>query len=139
MRFFELMPIGPGARLFSGGFVSSEAVMQRLSASFKFNPVDSDVGTSARRFGVVDAEGRRGTVGFISSCSAPFCGECSRLRVTADGRLIGCLARNGGIPVRALLRAGDTTAICRVVRHVLEGKTADRVFEQEMAMASIGG
>jgi cyclic pyranopterin phosphate synthase len=69
----------------------------------------------------------------------PFCGDCLRLRVTSDGRLIGCLARNGGIPVRELLRSGDTRAICHAVRHVLEGKTADRIFEQGMAMASIGG
>ena len=139
VRFIELMPIGPGALLFPDGFVSSEAVRQRLLSHFAFNPIGLEAGTSARRHGVVNAEGRRGAVGFISSCSAPFCGECSRLRVTADGRLIGCLARNGGIPVRAMLRAGDTASICHAVRHVLEGKTADRVFDQEMAMASIGG
>ena len=76
---------------------------------------------------------------WFSSCSAPFCAECSRLRVTADGRLIGCLASNEGIPIRVPLRAGDTTEIGRAVRRVLEGKTADRIFKQGMAMASIGG
>ena len=139
LRFIELMPIGPGTRLFSDGFVSSEAVRQRLSSHFTFYPLGMEPGASARRYGLVNAEGGRGVVGFISSCSAPFCSECSRLRVTADGRLIGCLARNGGISIRGLLRAGDRPAIADAVRHVLEGKTPDRIFEQEMVMASIGG
>lgn len=139
LRFIELMPIGPGARLFADGFVSSEAVRQKLASRFSLIPLESETGASARRYGAVDAEGRRGTVGFISSCSAPFCDECSRLRVTADGRLIGCLARNGGISVRGMLRAGDTRSICHAARQVVAGKAADRVFEQGMAMASIGG
>ena len=139
VRFTELMPIGPGAKLFSEGFISSMDVRQKLSSHFTLHPLGAEIGTSARRYGVVNAEGKRGTVGFISSCSAPFCGECARLRLTADGRLIGCLARNGGIGVREMLRAGDRQSITDVVRRVLEGKTADRVFEQGMAMASIGG
>ena len=139
VRFIELMPIGPGAQLFADGFVSSNAVRQRLSSRFALAPADADPGISARRYLATDEQGRRGTVGFISSCSAPFCRECSRLRVTADGRLIGCLARSGGIPVRGMLRVGDTQSIYNVVRRVLEGKTAERVFEQGMAMAAIGG
>ncbi len=139
LRFIELMPIGPGARLFSGGFVSSADLRQELSSHFTFHALDAEPGAAARRYGVINAEGGRGVVGFISSCSAPFCRECARLRVTADGRLIGCLARKDGIAVRELLRTGDTASICNVVRQVLEGKTPERVFEQEMAMASIGG
>ena len=139
LRFIELMPIGPGAGMFADGFVSSAVVRERLSSEFALQPLAAATGASARRYGAVDAWGRRGTVGFISSCSAPFCGECSRLRVTADGRLIGCLARNDGIPVRELLRAGNMPAIVQAARRVLEGKTADRAFEQELAMASIGG
>ncbi len=139
LRFIELMPIGPGARLLPDGFLSSDAVRRRLGAHFTLTPIASETGSSARRYGVVNTEGNRGAVGFISSCSAPFCAECSRLRVTADGRLIGCLARDGGIPIRGMLRAGDAKAIGRSTRQVLKGKTADRNFEQRMAMASIGG
>ena len=139
LRFIELMPIGPGAHLFADGFVSSDAVRQKLSSQFALTPTASETGSSARRYLVTDAEGRRGTAGFISSCSAPFCGECTRLRVTADGRLIGCLARDGGRPVREALRAGDWQSILDAAHQVLGGKTADRVFEQGLAMASIGG
>lgn len=139
VRFIELMPIGPGALLSANGFISSEAVRRSLSSHFTFHPLGMESGESASRYSVVSAEGRRGTVGFISSCSAPFCGTCARLRVTADGRLIGCLARDGGVPIRKTLRAGDRTSIADVVRRVLSGKTADRIFEQNMAMASIGG
>ncbi len=139
MRFIELMPIGPGATLFADGFFSSDEVRQRLATQVALEPLGRDFGASARRYAVTDNKGRCGVVGFISSCSVPFCGECSRMRVTADGRLIGCLARDGGISIREMLRAGDRKSICQAAHRVLEGKTADRVFEQGMAMASIGG
>ncbi len=139
VRFIELMPIGPGAALFANGFLSSDAVRYELSRHFALVPLRLEPGTSARRYAVSDAEGRHGSVGFISSCSAPFCDECTRLRVTADGRLIGCLARNDGISIRGMLRDGDVKSVCQAARRVLEGKTASRAFEQGMAMASIGG
>jgi cyclic pyranopterin phosphate synthase len=139
IRFIELMPIGPGAGLYPDGFMSSTAVREALSGYFALEPALPEYGSSARRYGVTDASGRRGTVGFISSCSEPFCAECARLRVTADGRLIGCLARNGGISVREMLRAGDTEAVCDAARAVLGAKRVDRLFAQGMAMASIGG
>lgn len=139
IRFIELMPIGPGADLHADGFMSSAALREVLSEHFVLEPVAPVYGSSARRYGVTDSAGRRGTVGFISSCSEPFCGECARLRVTADGRLIGCLAGSGGISVREKLRAGDTEAVCDAARTVLGAKRADRPFVQKMAMASIGG
>lgn len=139
LRFIELMPIGPGAAMFPREFVPSDEVRRALSAHARLRPVAAAVGSAARRYAAVTPDGRGGTVGFISSCSAPFCADCSRLRITSDGRLIGCLARDGGLPVRDLLRAGDMDAIAAAARCVLEGKTADRKFEQEMAMASIGG
>ncbi len=139
VRFIELMPIGPGAALFENGFIDSDTVHRRLTTHFRLTPLTWDPAASARRHGVTDATGQQGIVGFISSCSAPFCAGCTRLRVTADGRLIGCLARDSGVSVRDRLQAGDTAAITRAACGVLAGKTAERVFEQEMAMAAIGG
>ncbi len=139
IRLIELMPIGPGADFYPDGFMSSAAVRRSLSAHFVLNPARPSYGSSARLYQVTDADGRRGTVGFISSCSDPFCGGCNRLRVTADGRLIGCLARNGGISVREMLRTGDRAALCEAVRAVLGAKRRGRLFAQGMAMASIGG
>lgn len=139
IRFIELMPIGPGAALFPDGFMSSVAVRELLSGHFAMKPNPPVYGSSARRYRVTDSYGRSGVVGFISSCSAPFCAECTRLRVTADGRLIGCPARTGGISVRDALSSGDRKAICDIARTVLGAKRIDRVFAQEMVMASIGG
>lgn len=138
-RFIELMPIGPGAKLFDDGFVSSEAVRKSLQSHFSLRELGQAQGASARRYSVIDAEGRVGTVGFISSCSTPFCGDCSRLRITADGRLIGCLARDGGVSIRDHLRAGDKKSVILAAHQVLKGKTVNRKFEQSMAMTSIGG
>ncbi len=139
VRFIELMPIGPGAGLFAGGFVSSGEVRKKLSAHYTLAVGDAEPGAAARGYLVTDAAGRQGSIGFISSCSAPFCGDCSRLRVTADGRLIGCLASNEGISVRDMLRAGERQAIVAAARRILGGKTIRRAFEQKLAMASIGG
>lgn len=138
-RFIELMPIGPGAELFREGFLPSEEVREILSVHFTLEPLGASRGSSARRYTVVDRDGNRGTVGLIASCSDPFCGECARLRVTADGRLIGCLARNGGISVRDRLRAGSLASVPEAVRCVLTAKRADRTFAQPKTMASIGG
>jgi cyclic pyranopterin phosphate synthase len=139
LRFIELMPIGPGAGLFHDHFVSSADVRRRLSSCFELHHIGMEAGSSAQRYRAVGISGRQGMVGFISSCSLPFCGECSRVRLTADGRLIGCLARDGGVSVRDALRGGDKAAIGRVARQVVRGKTPDRIFEQSMAMAAIGG
>lgn len=139
IRFIELMPIGHGAVLFQDGFMPSEEVRAALASQFALVPVAPVYGSSSRTYRVTDAAGRCGTVGFISSCSNPFCGECRRLRITADGRLVGCLARSEGESIRARLHAGDTHSICDAVREALTGKRRDRFFSQHMAMASIGG
>lgn len=138
-RFIELMPIGPGASLHRQGAVSTADMRQRLAEHFTLTPLAHKPGVSATRYAVVNAAGLSGTVGFISSCTAPFCGECTRLRVTATGRLIGCLARDGGIPVRGMLRHRDMRGIADAVRQAMGCKRTDQAFAQAMDMASIGG
>lgn len=140
IRFIELMPIGPGAILFADGFLSSQEVMTKLPSHLSFHRLPSQTGSSARRYQVCNENGNRlGTVGVISSCSAPFCGDCSRLRVTSDGWLIGCLAANGGMSIRNMLRNGDGAAVRAAVREVLNHKRTGTGFEQEKAMPFIGG
>ena len=139
LRFLELMPVGYGAELFDKAFVSTASVRQMLESRFELEPLPHALGSSAKRYRVRCADGREGVAGFISPCSEPFCEACTRLRLTADGRLIGCLAREDGIRIRPLLADADEPALATAVRQALRRKRSDRHFAQPTAMAAIGG
>lgn len=140
LRFLEVMPVGHGAGLHESGFIAAAEVRRGLSAAFQLEALPFDTSTSSRRYSAVrSSDGLRGVVGFISPCSEPFCDGCTRLRLTSDGRLLGCLAREEGLDVRGDLREGDTGAICAAAQQVLCGKRADSRFKQPRVMAAIGG
>ena len=67
-------------------------------------------------------EGSQGTVGFISALSRHFCGECNRLRMTAEGGLLPCLFSDRQYDARAALRTGDPEAVRQVLREALGSK-----------------
>ena len=138
-RFIERMPIGPGVEAYQDGFLSSANVQKILENAFLLTPATNEPGSSARRFQVTNQAGHKGTIGFISSCSQPFCNGCRRLRITASGELIGCLAREDGIPSRPLLQQGNDAAILDAVQTAMGGKRANTQFEQARSMSRIGG
>ncbi len=140
LRFIEAMPIGPLAAVCTAGFVPAAVVREHLATSFRLTPVaEHQPGASARRYAVETAAGARGTVGFITSRSEPFCGSCARLRVTADGRFIGCLARERAMPFLDMLRRGDSGGVVEAARAALLLKRTDGTFAQPGAMHGIGG
>lgn len=139
MRFIELMPMGPGADLYGAGHMPNTAVREIIAQSFSMTPIGRTPGASALRYRVADRAGRAGVVGFISPCSAPFCADCTRLRVTADGRLLGCLARDGGLPIREMLRRGDRRGLAAAAAAAFRCKRDDEVFTRDRTMASVGG
>lgn len=139
LRFLELMPIGYGAELFDEAYMSSDSVLAMLASRFDMEPIVRERGSSAKRYHVRRTDGLCGVAGFISPCSEPFCSGCARLRLTAEGRLIGCLARKDGFNIRPLLAGADDEKLFAVVQQALNGKRSNRRFEQPAAMASIGG
>lgn len=83
-----------------------------------------------------------GLIGIISPCTQPFCADCARLRLTAGGGLVGCLARNSRTSVLSLLRADGPTserAILAKVRAVMRRKRTDDVFSGNHCMVKTGG
>lgn len=94
VRFIELMPIGECAGWDGACFVSDDAV---LAACPELRPIEA--GGVARRYRL---PGAAGTVGLISPVSHDFCGRCSRIRITADGKLKGCLHSREELPLRGL-------------------------------------
>jgi len=141
-RFLELMPIGVAQSGFPARFVPTSGIRARVETVVRLTPIAGDAGGSSLDFLAVDAAGRRGTVGFISSESQPFCSGCTRLRLTSTGDLITCLAREESVRVRDLLLT-DTRetagALRQLVARALEGKCVRASFDSTRPMATVGG
>ena len=105
VRFIEMMPFGDVADFQKAGVVSEEEL--RTTISEALGPLTlvngGELDGEARLFKLQNA---RGTLGFISSVTNPFCAGCSRARLTADGRLRLCLLRDGEVNLINPLRAG---------------------------------
>ncbi len=142
VRFLELMPLGPAAEHFDEWFVSSAEVRAKLSEAFDLCSEPARPGDSSRRYIARDSQGREGVIGFISSSSEPFCAGCHRLRLTASGQLVGCLAMGNTVDVRSLLRGTQPTAAChliKAIRTALRLKRNGRVFVTRNPMVLTGG
>ncbi len=101
VRFIEFMPLcGSGWK--SELFLPIEAVRSRIAAKFKMRPLSrgSEVAES------YEMAGGKGRVGFIASLTEPFCGTCSRIRMSATGRIKLCLFSNLEYNIRPSLRRG---------------------------------
>ena len=94
IRFIELMAMGPCATWDKSCFLSADTVLERYPA---LQQIESQ--GVARRYRL---PGAVGTVGLISPISHEFCSQCSRIRVTADGKLKGCLHAREEISLRGL-------------------------------------
>ena len=141
-RFIELMPIGPAAKRHADWFVSSDEVLERLRGRFDLRPLPRRRGSSTQEYEVADAGGNTGLVGVISSYTRPFCGDCRRLRLTASGQLVGCLARDSRVDVLPLLRAAgplDEAALLAKVRAVMRLKRTHHAFSNAQSMVQTGG
>ena len=124
LRFIEYMDVGSSNGWQMQQVVPSEQVRQRLAEHFPLRllPV-AQPGETAQREAYVDGAG---TVGFISSVTQAFCGDCNRLRLSTDGRLYTCLFAHQGHDLRAALRAGDDEGTLRARLHALWQQRQDR-------------
>lgn len=105
MRFIEFMPLDSGHDWSREDVVSGREIRERIGERFPLVPVDTKRGseTSSRyRF----ADGAAGEVGIIAPVSEPFCGACSRIRLTADGQIRTCLFSTVEHSLRDVLRTG---------------------------------
>ena len=94
VRFIELMPMGPCAEWDKSCFLSGDTVLQKVPALQQIESCGV-----ARRYRL---PGAMGTVGLISPVNHDFCAQCRRIRVTADGKLKGCLHSAEELPLRGL-------------------------------------
>lgn len=108
VRFIEFMDVGNRNAWRPGMVVPSAELAARIAARWPMHPVPENYrGEVARRWRLDDGSAE---IGFISSVSQPFCGDCSRARVSSEGRFFTCLFASEGLDLRAALRAGATDA-----------------------------
>ncbi len=108
VRFIEFMDVGVTNRWRLDQVVSAAEIVARLGAAFPLEPLEPNYrGEVARRFRLSDGSAE---IGVIASVTQPFCGDCTRARLSADGRLFTCLFAAVGTDLRAPLRAGEDDA-----------------------------
>ena len=120
MRFIELMPIGEADAMSDEWFVPSQETLDRLGEEFTVTPLPRRPGSSSTEYRLAAATGETGVVGLISPTSRPFCGDCRRLRLTATGELIGCLARDGAESIVPIVRSDPPLDDRRFAQQVLD-------------------
>ncbi|MBH1985711.1 MAG: GTP 3',8-cyclase MoaA [Burkholderiales bacterium] len=128
LRFIEFMDVGETNRWDLSQVLPSSDVRDRLHAHWPLNPQEADrAADTAQRWAYRDGAGH---VGFISSVTQAFCGDCTRLRLSTDGRLYTCLFATQGHDVRSLLRTpevSDDELTARLA--ALWGQRSDRYSE----------
>jgi cyclic pyranopterin phosphate synthase len=142
VRFIELMPIGPAADRHRELFVPSDEVLRRLKAHFDLRPLPYCPGSSSRDYQVAGAASHTGVIGLISPCTQPFCLGCNRLRLKANGDLVGCLATGSSRNILPLLRAdgpADDEQIRQSVLWAMGHKRGRDGFTGQGCMVTMGG
>ncbi len=131
LRFIEYMDVGTCNGWSRERVVPSAELRDRLHARWPLRPLDPNYrGEVASRYAYADGGGE---VGFVSSISEPFCGDCHRARVSADGTLYTCLFAAGGHDLRPLLAQGDAALASAVA--ALWARRTDRYSEQRSEAA----
>jgi cyclic pyranopterin phosphate synthase len=127
VRFIEFMDVGNRNHWDPKMVVPSRELAARVNARWPMQPVSQNYrGEVAQRWRFDDGAGE---VGFISSISQPFCGACSRARLSSEGKFYTCLFATEGLDLRGPLRDGaDDAELLRIIRGAWLGRT-DRYSE----------
>jgi cyclic pyranopterin phosphate synthase len=131
VRFIEFMDVGNRNGWRRELVVPSRELLQRINAVHPLSPVEPNYrGEVASRYRFADGQGE---VGFISSVSQPFCSNCTRLRLSAEGKLYTCLFAAHGFDLCALLRQGASDeGLASAIRDLWRRRT-DRYSEERAA------
>ena len=143
VRFIEFMPLDADHAWTPDAVLSGDEVRAAIEEHFPLEPTPREPHATARVYRFADG---RGSIGFINPVSEPFCGDCNRIRLTADGKLRTCLFSLNETDLRAPLRDGATDAeLGRIVREAvwrkeLKHRVNEPGFVQPArTMSAIGG
>jgi GTP 3',8-cyclase len=132
LRFIEFMDVGTTNRWSLSQVVPARDVVARISAAWPLEPVGPAYrGEVASRYR--DADGR-GEIGIVSSVTEPFCRDCNRARLSADGKLFTCLFASEGRDVLGLVRSGSSDAEISSFVDGIWGLRSDRYSEERAGL-----
>lgn len=136
IRFIEYMDVGNVNRWTSSKLVSKEEILDRVRARYRFEAEPGRGSAPSQRYRLSDGGG---AFGVIASVTAPFCGTCTRARLTADGRFVTCLFSTFGHDLKTVLRSGAGDAEVRDWIAAVWKVRSDRYSEQRLAAISSDG
>jgi GTP 3',8-cyclase len=144
MRFIEFMPLDADRHWSRALVVPAAEVFERINAQWPLEQIPHEKSETARKYRFLD--GKPGEIGLIAPVTQPFCGHCSRIRLTADGKLRTCLFSKEDRDLRELLRAkvSDAEIVTWVKSVVMEKEEGHRINEPgflppSRTMVFIGG
>jgi len=144
MRFIEFMPLDSGHDWSREMVVSGREILHSIEAEFPLEPAGARGTSTASRYRFAD--GAPGEIGIIAPVSEPFCGACSRIRLTADGQIRTCLFSQEEHDLRGPIRSGASDEeLAEVIRDaVLHKEKGHRINEPDYvqparSMSFIGG
>ena len=144
LRFIEQMPLDAQHHWDRAKMVAADEILDRLGRAFRLTPAAEPRGSAPAETWLVD--GGPAVVGVIGSVTRPFCGDCDRVRLTADGQVRTCLFAREESDLRALLRGGaDDAKIAESWRIAMLGKKAAAgigepgFVQPDRPMSAIGG
>ncbi len=143
VRFIEFMPLDADREWSIDKVLPNEEVRRLIHAAYPLEPVGRERHGTSRRWRFADGQGE---IGFISPVSEPFCGDCNRIRITAEGELRTCLFSMRETDLRGPLRDGaDDDELAQIIRDAvwrkeLKHRVNEPGFVQpERTMSRIGG
>ena len=145
LRFIEFMDVGNSNAWDLSHVITSAEIAERIGAELPIRPAQANYrGEVAKRWEYVDGGGE---IGIISSVSEPFCGECSRARLSATGSIYTCLFASSGHDLRPMLREPGAENVREALRKLWslrtdrysETRTQVAVLRPKVEMSFIGG
>lgn len=143
VRFIEFMPLDAQSHWMNAKVVSQDEIVERIASVHPLEPVAARGAAPADRWRYLDG---KGSVGVIPSVTKPFCADCDRVRLTADGQFRTCLFATDEFDFKSLLRSGSSddelaAAIERAVGTKWAGHQINQVnfVKPKRSMSQIGG
>ena len=143
VRFIEFMPLDASGHWLDAKVVGQDEIVARINEVFPIEQVPARGAAPADRWRYLDG---KGTVGVIPTVTKPFCGDCDRVRLTADGQFRTCLFETREFDFRALLRGGASDdELAAEIRRAVGTKWAGHQIGQvtfvkpRRTMSQIGG
>ena len=144
LRFIEQMPLDAQHDWSRAAMVTADEIFEALSAEFTLTPHGAPRGSAPAE--LFDVDGGPATVGIIASVTRPFCGDCDRVRLTADGQVRNCLFAREESDLRTALRSGaddqeiaERWVIAMLGKRAGHGIDDESFLQPDRPMSAIGG